>query len=105
MNSKTFYQYHSDGVTFSSPQAAGIKIIYAPLCGADANGIKSAISPSLSGDIKIDKYHYLTKPVSREDLRYPVREFFVFIKGKGGFFIGSRKYAGFKQGDHRAFVA
>jgi cellobiose phosphorylase len=47
--------------------------------------IKSAITPFLSGDIKIDKFHYLTKPVSREDLRFPLREFFVFIKDKGVF--------------------
>ncbi|MEI7998297.1 MAG: cellobiose phosphorylase [Candidatus Omnitrophota bacterium] len=83
MNSKPFYQYHSDGITFSSQDAVGIKTIYAPLCGVDANGIKSAITPLLSGDIKIDKYYYITKPASREDLRYPLREFFIFIKGKG----------------------
>src|SRR5262249_41841214 len=40
----------------------------------------------LSGDIKVDKFHYLTKPASREDLRYPVREFFIFIEGQG--FLG-----------------
>jgi cellobiose phosphorylase len=85
MSSKNFYKYDSDGVTFSCPAASGIKTIYAPLCGPDANSVKSSISPSLSGDIKIDKYHYLTKPASREDLRYPVREFFVLIKGQGVF--------------------
>ncbi len=85
MTFKSFYQYHDDGITFSSQEAAGIKTIYAPLCGTDDSGIKSAISPSLSGDIKIDKYHYITQPTSREDLRYPLREFFVFIKGKGVF--------------------
>jgi len=83
MSTKTFYQYHNDGVTFSCPQATGIKTIYAPLCGTEATSVKSAISSSLSGDIKIDKYHYLTKPASREDLRYPVRDFFVHISGKG----------------------
>src|SRR5208283_4944874 len=35
--------------------------------------------------IKIDKFHYLTKPSSREDLRAPLRDFFVFIKNKGVF--------------------
>ena len=85
MNSGSFYQFHNDGITFSSKEACAIKTIYAPLCGSDASGLKSAISPFLSGDIKLDKYHYLTKPASREDLRYPLREFFVFIKGKGVF--------------------
>ncbi len=85
LNSKTFYQYHGDGMTFSSRPATAIKTIYAPLCGTDANGIKSAITPTLSGDIKIDKNHYITKPFSREDLRYPLRDFFIFIKGKGIF--------------------
>jgi len=82
---KTFYQFHNDGMTFSSKDATGIKTIYAPLCGTDANSIKSAISPSLSGDIKIDRYHYITKPTSREDLRCPLRDFFVYIKGQGIF--------------------
>ncbi len=85
MKKESFYQFDSDGVTFSSSDAANIKTIYAPLCGSDATGLKSAISPSLSGDIKIDKYHYLTKPASREDLRFPLREFFITIKGKGTF--------------------
>jgi len=59
-----------------------IKTIYMPLCGSDAAGLKSAITPSLGGDIKVDKYHFVTKPASREDLRYPVRDFFVHVKGK-----------------------
>ncbi len=85
MINKFFYQYHSDGVTFSSPGASGIKTIYMPLSGPEAHSVKSSISSSLSGDIKIDKYHYITKPASREDLRSPLRDFFVFIKGKGVF--------------------
>jgi cellobiose phosphorylase len=78
-----FYTFLSDGVSFASRQAAAIKTIYAPLCGTDDRGLKCAITPSLSGDIKIDKFHYLTKPASREDLRVPVREFFVSVKDKG----------------------
>src|SRR5271155_3205865 len=85
MPADPFYKYLTDGVSFTSKQATAIKTIYAPLCGRDALSIKSAITPFLSGDIKIDKFHYLTKPASREDLRNPVREFFVFIKGKGVF--------------------
>ncbi len=85
MASKSFFEFTSDGVTFTSSQALGIKSIYAPLCSPDASGLKSAISASLSGDIKIDKFHYVTKPASREDLRVPLREFFVYVKGKGAF--------------------
>jgi len=85
MPADSFYTYLSDGVSFSSKKATSIKTIYAPLCGTDAFSIKSAITPFLSGDIKIDKTHYLTKPASREDLRNPLRDFFVFIKDKGVF--------------------
>jgi cellobiose phosphorylase len=85
MPAESFYTYHPDRVSFTSKAAAAIKTIYAPLCGTDASSVKSAITPFLSGDIKIDKFHYLTKPASREDLRGPLREFFVFIKNKGIF--------------------
>ena len=85
MSPDPFYKYNPDGVSFSSTQAAGIKTIYAPLCGTEALGLKSSITPFLSGDIKLDKFQYLTKPASREDLRYPLRDFFVFIKDKGSF--------------------
>ncbi|OGX27622.1 MAG: hypothetical protein A3D10_06430 [Omnitrophica WOR_2 bacterium RIFCSPHIGHO2_02_FULL_48_11] len=79
------YQYLSDGVSFVSHKATGIRTLYAPLCGIDAHGLKSSISPFLSGDIKIDQHHYLTKPVSTEDLRSPARNFFVYVEGKGVF--------------------
>jgi len=69
--------YAPDGVTFFSRAAAMMREIYAPLCAADAGGVKSSITPFLSGDIKIDKMHYVTKPVSRMDLRAPLRNFFV----------------------------
>ena len=85
MPAESFYTYLPDGVSFTSKAAGAIKTIYAPLCGTCIGDIKSAITPFLSGDIKIDQFHYLTKPASREDLRFPLREFFVFIKGKGIF--------------------
>ena len=79
------YTYLEDGVSFSSREAAGLKTIYFPLCGVDSTGIKSAISPSLSGDIKIDSLRYLTKPVSTEDLRNNLRDFFVMFKARACF--------------------
>lgn len=78
-----FYEFQSDGVSFTSKAAAQMRLIYAPLCGIDATGLKSAITPYLSGDIKLDKFRYLTKPVSREDLRQPARNFWVTVEGKG----------------------
>ncbi len=83
MPKEEFYTFLSDGVSFASRRAANLRTIYAPLCGSDASSLKSAITPSLSGDIKVDRYHYLTKPASREDLRHPLRDFFVHIKGRG----------------------
>jgi len=60
-----------------------LRTIYFPLCGVDAQGIKSSITPRLSGDIKLDKNRYLTKPVSSEDLRQNMRDFFCTVDGKG----------------------
>jgi cellobiose phosphorylase len=77
------YAFLPDEVSFRSTAAAHDRLIYAPLCGIDGESIKSAITPFLSGDIKIDKSRYLTKPASREDLRMPVRNFFVRVEGKG----------------------
>jgi cellobiose phosphorylase len=79
---KSFYEFLPDGVTFRSTEAMGSRLIYVPLCGADETGIKSAITPYLSGDIKIDKARYLTRPASREDLRKPVRNFFIRLESK-----------------------
>jgi cellobiose phosphorylase len=87
MPEDSFYTFLPDRVSFTSKQAARVKTIYAPLCGTAPSSIKSAISPNLSGDIKVDKFHYLTKPASREDLRLPLRDFFVFIKNKGVFSV------------------
>ncbi len=58
-----------------------MRLIYFPLCGIDSQSIKSCLTPFLSGDIKIDKNHFLTKPFSREDLRGNVRNFFLYIEG------------------------
>lgn len=80
-----FFNFLPDGISFLSTQATKHRALYAPLCGIDATGIKSAITPYLSGDIKIDKFRYLTKPASREDMRADVRNFFIDVKGAGVF--------------------
>ena len=83
MPENKLYRYLSDGISFESQKATEMRGIYAPLCGVDATNLKSSITPFLSGDIKIDKNRYLTKPVSAEDLREDVRNFFVYVEGKG----------------------
>ena len=80
-----FYSFLPDGVNFRSLAALGSRLTYAPLCGVDGTGIKSAITPFLSGDVKIDKMSYLNRPASREDLRIPSRNLFVAVNGKGLF--------------------
>jgi len=83
MNQKnSLYSYKSDGVSFVSKLASQMKLLYFPLSGTHSNSIKSSITPSLSGDIKIDKHRFLTKPASREDLRNDLRNFFVSINKK-----------------------
>jgi len=77
------YTFSSDGVSFTSKEASQMRTIYFPLCGIDANGIKSSITPYLGGDIKIDKNCYLTKPASIEDLRQGLRNFYCLVEGKG----------------------
>ncbi len=69
--------------SFTSDNAFLGRKLYFPLCGTTSESIKSSITPYLSGDIKLDKDHFLTKPVSREDLQQDVRNFFVFVEGKG----------------------
>ncbi len=83
MSASEPYSFLPDGVTFISSRLADQRLIYAPLCGIDGESVKSAITPYLSGDIKVDKTRYLTKPASREDLRAPARNFFVHLKDKG----------------------
>ncbi|HSV42989.1 MAG TPA: cellobiose phosphorylase [Candidatus Bathyarchaeia archaeon] len=79
------YRYLDDSLSFQSVKAAAMRQIYVPLCGKDAASLKSSITPFLSGDIKRDKETYVTKPVSREDLRSPLRNFFV-LTGEGDIF-------------------
>lgn len=81
-NNQALFQFRPDRVSFSSRQAAEWRMIYFPLCGISSDQIKSSITPFLSGDIKIDKKNFLTKPTSSEDLRQNVRNVFVDVNGK-----------------------
>ncbi|MBF0387922.1 MAG: cellobiose phosphorylase [Candidatus Omnitrophica bacterium] len=90
----SFYSFFPDGITFSSSAAMGSRLIYAPLCGIDGAGIKSSITPFLGGDIKVDKFSYVNKPASREDLRSSSRNLFVAVEGKGLFSFAELPLAG-----------
>ncbi len=84
MGSK-LYNFLNKDTTFISHQAHLYRSLYLPLCSITSDKIKSSITPFLSGDIKIDKNRYITKPVSIEDLRNPTRNFFLYVKDKGIF--------------------
>ena len=68
---------------FRLPTADRTSYLYFPL--VNEAGMMSAITPGLHGDIKADQNHFLTLPVSVEDLhntRSP-RDFWVYIAGVG----------------------
>ncbi|MCA9393598.1 MAG: cellobiose phosphorylase [Candidatus Omnitrophica bacterium] len=79
--SHPLYTYLDDAMTFTSASAARCRTLYFPLCGPTENQLKCAVSPYLAGDIKLDKSAYVTPPVSREDLRRPLRNVFVSVDG------------------------
>ncbi len=88
---RPFVTFCEDGVSFHSRRAASMRTLYFPLAGADAASMKSAVTPFLSGDIKVDKSKYITKPMSREDLRNSVRNFFVRTRGGEVFSLTERE--------------
>lgn len=57
--------------------------LYFPLAGE--KGLKSVITPSLTGDSKIDQNSFLTEPVSVENLHNnrSSRNFWCYVEGKG----------------------
>lgn len=56
----------NDKGDFSLAQAENISSLYFPL--ASETGLKSAITPNLGGDSKIDQEHFLLEPVSVDNL-------------------------------------
>lgn len=77
MSKHSLYKYVGDQGDFRSSQDDFSRTMYFPLCGPTAKNLKSSITPYLSGDLKIDKDRYVTKPMSTEDLRTPLRNFYV----------------------------
>ncbi|MCK5082921.1 MAG: hypothetical protein KAR31_08440, partial [Candidatus Omnitrophica bacterium] len=80
---KELYRYtdRGDG-SFVSYKAMNDKLLYFSLSDGDENGVKSSITPTLAGDMKIDAERYFGEPVSREDLRKVFRNFWVWVEGK-----------------------
>lgn len=76
------YNYYGDQISFRSEKAGLTRTMYFPLCGPTSSHLKSSITAYLSGDIKLDKDRYLTKPVSTEDLRQPLRNVYLKMDGQ-----------------------
>ena len=60
------YQFISDKGVFSLPGAVDYSDLYFPVAGEC--GIKSAVTPTLGGDCKLDQNTFLLEPVSVENL-------------------------------------
>lgn len=60
------YQFIDKEGSFTLAGAENCTGLYFPVAGE--HGIKSAITPNLSGDIKLDQNHFIMEPVSAENL-------------------------------------
>lgn len=78
-----YIKFQDKNGSFSIENPENYNGLYIPLAGE--NGLKSAITPSLGGDSKLDQNHFLLEPVSIENLHNNrnTRNFWCKIKGKG----------------------
>ncbi|MCD7766087.1 MAG: cellobiose phosphorylase [Lachnospiraceae bacterium] len=60
------YEYLDDNGTFRLRRPDQTSYLYFPIAGE--NGLKGAITPKLSGDLKMDQNTFVLQPVSAEDL-------------------------------------
>lgn len=76
-------KFMDENGTFSLQQPEKYSYLYFPL--ASETGLKSAITPTLGGDAKIDQNTFLLEPVSAENLHNNrgSRNFWLYVKGKG----------------------
>ncbi|MCF0142705.1 MAG: cellobiose phosphorylase, partial [Parasporobacterium sp.] len=79
------YQFLDENGSFELEKAEGDYGFYFPL--ASETGLKSAITPNLGGDSKLDQNHFLMEPVSIENLNNNKsgRNFWCRIKGEEPF--------------------
>lgn len=77
------YIFKDDKGTFSLKQPEQTSYLYFPIAGEQ--GLKSAVTPLLSGDAKTDQNHFLMQPVSAEELHNnkSTRNFWCRVEGKG----------------------
>ncbi len=60
------YQFIDEKGTFELEGAENYSYLYFPVAGE--NGMKSALTPNLGGDCKLDQNTFLLEPVSAENL-------------------------------------
>ncbi|MBR1743967.1 MAG: cellobiose phosphorylase [Lachnospiraceae bacterium] len=76
------YSFLDNEGTFEIRQPENTNYLYFPLAGTA--GLKSAVTPSLNGDAKLDQESFLYEPVSSENLHNnrSSRNFWVIVDGK-----------------------
>lgn len=76
-------QFLDNDGTFSIEQPENYSYLYFPIAGE--SGIKSALSPNLGGDVKINQNAFLMEPVSAENLHNnrSGRNFWCYVEGLG----------------------
>lgn len=76
------YTFIDDNGSFKLTHAERYRNLYFPLAGE--NGLKSFITPGLSGDAKLDQNMFLLKPQSIEDIKdsRSLRNFWVLVNGE-----------------------
>lgn len=77
------YQFIDENGSFEMEGAENDLGLYFPLAGE--SGLKSAVTPNLGGDSKLDQNHFLLEPVSIENVRTSrsTRNFWCMVKGRG----------------------
>ena len=76
-------EYTDKSGAFRLKDPGNIHELYFPLC--NHAGLMSSITPTLHGDIKTGQHHFITAPVTVEDLHNTrsARNFWIYIKGVG----------------------
>lgn len=77
------YEFIDENGSFELEGAENDRGLYFPL--ASESGLKSAVTPNLGGDAKLDQNHFLLEPASMEELRNSraTRNFWCMVKGAG----------------------
>src|SRR4029077_9594427 len=77
-----WWNFKGESESFEAKDPDRLSRLYFPLC--NEAGLLSAITPRLNGDIKTDQNHFLTLPLSTEDLHNTRsgRNFWVYMEGK-----------------------